>query len=213
MIRATVLVLVLVPVLVLELATPGAAAAQAAQNQRPDSAAATPPRPGLASWTTDRRDFTVGDVITILVDERTIASAEKSNVDTQDRGTDARIGYALPGVNGRRGDVTFRTRLDTESAARGQARRHDRLTTELSGRVVSVEPGGVLKVEATRTLRIDKQEQKVTLTGFARPHDISPRNVIESWRLADAELLYQSKGDLGNPKRGMMSRILGVLWP
>ena len=112
-------VIVRVLVLVLVLVCPELASAQTPPTQSADSVAPKAPRPGLASWTTDRRDFRVGDVVTIIVDERTIASAEKSNVDTQDRGTDARIGYGLPGANGSRGDVSFRTRLDTESAARG----------------------------------------------------------------------------------------------
>jgi flagellar basal body L-ring protein FlgH len=46
-----------------------------------------------------------------------------------------------------------------------------------------------------------------------RPQDISARNLVESWRLADAELLYESTGDLGNPKKGIITRILGILWP
>jgi flagellar L-ring protein precursor FlgH len=166
-------------------------------------------RPGLGSWTTDRRDFKPGDVVTILVDELTIASADKSNVDQAGRGTTGALGG---GANGSRTDVAFRTRLDNESMARGQARRRDVLTTELSARVLSVE-GDLLKIQGSRTLRIDKSEQKLTLTGFVRAQDISARNLVDSWRMADAELFYESKGDLANPRKGIITRILGMLWP
>lgn len=187
-----------------------------AQTPPPDSTAAaaavqTPPRrPGLGSWTTDRRDFRVGDIVTILVDEVTIASADKSNVDSQGRSTDAGAGFSPP--TGDPTNVSFRTRLDNESATRGQARRRDVLTTELSARVVEV-GDGVMKLEGSRTLKIDKAVQKVTLTGWARPQDITPRNFVDSWRLADAELLYESTGDLGKPKTGIITKILGILWP
>jgi flagellar L-ring protein precursor FlgH len=183
--------------------------------QAADSTARPPVRrPGLTSWTTDRRDFKAGDVITILVDELTIASADMVNADESTRDTQGDVGGGanLPGT-AQTGDVTFRTRLNTESAARGQARRRDLLTTEVSGRVVAVEPGGMLKVEGTRSLKLEKNEQVVTIAGFARPEDISPRNVIESWRLADATLVYSSKGNLGKPKKGIFGRILGILWP
>lgn len=191
-----------------------AAGATGAAAQVSADSAAPQRRPGLASWTTDRRDFRVGDVVTILVDELTIASADKSNFDEQGRSTDGSLAgtFNSPSGTGQRGDVSFRTRLDSESAVRGQARRRDVLTTELSARVVAVE-AGVLKLEGSRTLRIDKAEQRVTITGWARPHDISARNLVESWRLADAELFYESKGDLGKPKKGIFTRILGVLWP
>jgi flagellar L-ring protein precursor FlgH len=78
---------------------------------------------------------------------------------------------------------------------------------------VAVEEGGVLKLEGSRMSRIDKAEQRVTITGYARAQDISARNLIESWRLANAELLYESKGNLGKPKQGIITKILGILWP
>lgn len=190
----------------------GVAQAQTAADSTPQPPQPQPQRrPGLASWTTDRRDFQVGDVVTILVDEQTIASADKSNVDESGRSTNAGLNAATG--SGKPTDISFRARLDNESAVRGQARRRDVLTTELSARVVAVEEGGVLKLEGSRMSRIDKAEQRVTITGYARAQDISARNLIESWRLANAELLYESKGNLGKPKQGIITKILGILWP
>jgi flagellar basal body L-ring protein FlgH len=48
---------------------------------------------------------------------------------------------------------------------------------------------------------------------MVRAQDITSRNLVESWRLANAELIYASTGDLGKPKKSMLSRILGMLWP
>lgn len=193
-----------------------------AVGQVPDSLAPPPDstarpaqkRPGLGSWTTDRRDFQVGDIVTILVDELTIASADKANTDASGRSTTGNVGGTMTmpgGVN--RGDVLFRSRLDNESNVRGQARRRDVLTTELSARIVEVDPSGLLRLQGSRSLHIDKAIQKVTLAGYVRPQDITARNFVESWRLADAELIYESSGDLGKPKRSILSRIIGVLWP
>lgn len=176
----------------------------------------TPPqrRPGLGSWTTDRRDFRVGDIVTILVDELTIASADKSNTDAAGRSMDAGAGgsMTMPSSTSR-GDLVVRTRLDNESSVRGQARRRDVLTTEISARVTAVEPNGVMRIEGSRSIHIDKAQQTVTIAGTVRAQDISARNLVESWRLADAELIYTSTGDLGKPKQSILSRILGILWP
>jgi flagellar L-ring protein precursor FlgH len=78
---------------------------------------------------------------------------------------------------------------------------------------VSVEPNGVLKVEGTRVMLIDKQEQKVMFTGLVRPQDITPKNAVDSWRVADAQLAYSSEGDMGKTKRGILSKIIGIIWP
>jgi len=183
--------------------------------QVPDSTTSQPQRrPGLISWTSDRRDFKVGDIITILVDEQTIASADKANSDASGRSTDASAGGGMTSSTGSsRNDLVFRSKLDNESNVRGQARRRDVLTTEISARVTAVEANGVMRIEGTRTIRIDKAEQSVTISGMVRAQDVTNRNLVESWRLADAELVYTSSGDLGKPKQSILSRIMGVLWP
>ena len=43
--------------------------------------------------------------------------------------------------------------------------------------------------------------------------DISITNMVESNRVADAQLGYLSPGPLGKPKQGIISKILGGLWP
>src|SRR5690606_4820086 len=149
--------------------------------------AAATRRPLAVSWTSDRRDFVVGDIITILVDELTIASADKSDIDENDRRTRASFEAAFgTGTSKSGGSGGFGTGWDRESRVRGQAGRQDRLTTEFSVRVVNIEPNGVLAIEGTRTIMLDKQEQQVTVTGFVRPQDVTPRNVVDSWRVADA---------------------------
>jgi flagellar L-ring protein precursor FlgH len=184
-----------------------------AMGQVADSTA-PPRRPGLASWTTDRRDFKVGDIITIIVDEHTIASADMTNSDESGRSSDAGTGGSLTTAGGRSGgDVVFRGRLNNASSVRGQARRRDVLTTEISARVTEVDANGVMRIEGTRSISIDKAQQSVTIIGMVRAQDITSRNLVESWRLANAELIYASTGDLGKPKKSMLSRILGMLWP
>jgi flagellar L-ring protein precursor FlgH len=171
-------------------------------------------RPLAVSWTADRRDFVVGDILTILVDELTIASADKSDVDEQDRRTRASFEAAFGTATSKSGGAgSFGTGWDSESRVRGQARRQDRLTTEFSVRVVAVEPNGVLSIQGTRTILLDKQEQEVTVTGFVRPQDVTSRNVVDSWRVADAKLAYASNGSMGKPKQGILAKIIGIIWP
>lgn len=171
-------------------------------------------RPLAVSWTSDRRDYVVGDILTILVDELTIASADKTDLDEADRRTRATFEAAFgTGAAKSGGSGGFGTGWDSESRVRGQARRQDRLTTEFSVRVAAIEPNGVLRIEGTRTILLDKQEQQVTVTGFVRPQDVTPSNVVDSWRVADAKLAYASNGNMGKPKQGILAKIIGIIWP
>jgi flagellar basal body L-ring protein FlgH len=51
----------------------------------------------------------------------------------------------------------------------------------------------------------------MVLRGFIRPQDVSPTNMINSWRIGEAELVYTTKGT--GPKGGIIGRLLGMIWP
>src|SRR4051812_336988 len=57
-----------------------------------------PARRKIASWTADRRDYEVGDVITVLVSEATLASATKSQTGTDQQSRKNDMGIDLPKV-------------------------------------------------------------------------------------------------------------------
>ena len=172
------------------------------------------PRAPRADWTSDRRYFRPGDVITVLVDEYTLASADKSSAATEDRRRDAGLAANLRGRSPSAGvEAGVRTELDREFRARGQTTRRDRLTAELTARVVAIEPNGGLRIEGTKVITIDEHEQEITLRGVLRPEDVSAENVVESWRLADATISYRSNGKLERQGSGLLGRIIDWIWP
>ena len=186
-------------------ATPaGAPAAGAVQ------APAPAPAPTRSSWVSDRRQFAVGDIITVLIDDYTISTAVKENLaqDTRNRGF---------GLSARLPSTSQTANIDARNAAdqtqRGQARRENRFQNEMSVRVVGTGPNGLLQVKGTKKIDVDKQLQDIVFTGWVRAQDVSVTNVVESSRVADAQLGYASPGNLGKPKQGIVSKVLGVVWP
>ncbi len=108
----------------------------------------------------------------------------------------------------------LRTRNNAESTQRGEAVRQNRFQSEMSVRIVGVDSAtGLLQLKGSKLVDVDRNKQEVTFTGFARPQDISPQNMVESFRVADAQLVYTAKGSLGKPKGGMLGRVLGMVWP
>jgi len=192
---------------------PAAVQAQQTATAAPESAAPTGSR---ASWTSSRSGFAVGDIITVLVDEATLASARRNESATDRRRRNADFNLRTPGSGDAPGtsmDAGFGTRNDAESVQRGENLRGTAFRTELGVRVVEVSPSGMLRVEGAKTVTVDRDEQEVTVSGWLRPQDVSPRNEVVSDRLADAEIIFASSGNLAKPRGGIIGRIIGMLWP
>jgi flagellar L-ring protein precursor FlgH len=177
------------------------------------STAATITTPGAinrVAWASDRRAFNVGDIITVLIDDYTISTAVKENLatDTRTRGLSAVA--RLPELSQAAG---IESRNAADQTQRGQARRENRFQNEMSVRVVATGPNGLVQVRGTKIIDIDKQKQDIAFTGWVRAQDISVTNVVESSRVADAAITYASPGTLGKPKQGIISKVLGTVWP
>ncbi len=166
--------------------------------------------PARQSWTADRRNFVVGDVITVLIDDYTISTAVKENIASDQRSRDLDLNAQLPSSSK---NVGLSTRNNATQQQRGSARRENRFQNEMSVRIVALGPNGLLQLKGTKKIDIDKAKQDIEFTGWARMQDISPQNYVESNRVADVTIGYTSPGPLGKPKQGMLSKIVGALWP
>ncbi len=182
------------------------AAPGASQETPPPTGSTVPVR---TSWTSDRYLLRPGDIVTILVDEFLLASANKNELASQERDRDLGLTANLPGNTMGGG---LKTRNDVGDRSRGESSRQQRVSGEITARVVEVAPGGMVKVEGTKRLQIDEVEEEVTIRGWIRPQDLSLQNTVESWRVSDAEILYTSTGTLGEPK-GFWTRLLNKIWP
>ncbi len=174
--------------------TPGAAVAVAAVDVR-------------QSWTSDRRPLRLGDILTIVIDESALASEQASEVARSNRSQDARIDADMAPDDFRK--IGFG--LNSSSDNTGRLQRGGSLDAVLSVRVVSVDPNGVATIEGRKMVTIDGRDQELRITGLVRSEDVTQQNTILSSRIADADIFY--KGKKISPKKGIIGKILGLLWP
>lgn len=163
------------------------------------------------SWTTDRPRIGMGDIVTVLIDERALASAVLRDTDTdrRTRGMSANVNAA--GMAGQ--SVALNSAQDADTRRSGEAVRQSTFSSEVSARVMEVSPTGMLRVQGEKVLQVDKAKQTIIITGWVRPNDVAAAtNTVESWRMADARVTYQQKGRLAKPRRGLIMRILGLFW-
>ncbi|MEP6764510.1 MAG: flagellar basal body L-ring protein FlgH [Gemmatimonadaceae bacterium] len=172
---------------------------------------ATPVVHERESWTSDKRRYAVGDIITVLIDDYTITTAVKENVASDTRSRGLGLTARLPSGSSKSGGLD--TKNDASQNEKGSAKRENRFQNEMSVRVVATSPTGMLQVKGTKKINVDKQMQDIELSGWMRPQDVSTQNTIESARIADATIGYASPGNLTKPKQGFITKILGALWP
>jgi flagellar L-ring protein precursor FlgH len=175
-----------------------------------DTTPARPPVVPRASWLSDRRMFTVGDVLTIIVDEQTAASERTGRNASSSRAQSAGLN-AASGTSPAIADIGFQNSLSQASDQSGRSDREGRLSATLSVRVAEIATDGGLVILGTREVSVDGRRQQMTLRGFVRPEDVSPQNVVLSSRIADAAISYRGNG-IG-PRRGILGGIAAIFWP
>ena len=174
------------------------------------AAAGPAPKPVRESWTTDRRTFLVGDVITILIDDYTISTAVTENTATDTRSSGVSVTANLP--TGSKGGG-LDSRKNSDQQRRGSAKRENRFQNEMSVRVAAIGAGGLLQLKGTKKINVEKNSQDILMTGWARVQDISTQNVIESSRVADLQVGYAAVGTLGKPSKSIIMKLLGGVLP
>lgn len=190
------------------------AQAPAGQSPPPDSTRAASPPPQVVaavdvrqSWTSDRRPLRLGDILTIVVDESALASEQSSEVARSDRSQKATLDGAMAPADLR----SLGIGLDATSNNTGTTRRAGSLVAVVSVRVIEVDPNGVAKVEGTKVVTVDGRDQELRISGLVRSEDVSQQNTILSSRIANGEIFY--KGKKISPRKGIIGKLVGLLWP
>jgi flagellar L-ring protein precursor FlgH len=192
--------------------TTAAPAAPRGPSAMPPADSAAPHRKPPRSWTADRRDFAIGDIITILVDENTAASAQKANTATDRKSRKMDFDATLPAPAAGK-NAGIESSNNGESRQDGQATRGNHFVGEIAVKVVAIGKDGNLQIKGSKTVDVDKNKQVMTLSGTLRPQDVSTTDVAASSRIADAQLVYTVQGSLGKTRSGILTRVLGVVWP
>ena len=163
----------------------------------------------------------VGDIVTIKIVE---SSKATNNASTKtDRTTATKVGLTnFFGLENRfpSGSNFFNPFSSVQSDysntfdGNGSTARSGDLTAYMSARIIQVLPNGNLVIEGNREVRVNNENQIITLTGIVRPRDISSANIVQSTYLADARISYSGTGVLNDQQRpGWLARILDKVWP
>lgn len=174
-----------------------------------DSLYAEGPNENLTSFT--RPFLGVGNVVTIMVTERTIAESSALTNRRKDGRirTDFDFGGLIPGLIKNSSDVRGRDDFQGE----GLTSRNGRLQMDVTARIEEVLPNGTLRIVGTKHIRVNDEETDIVIRGIIRPMDISPDNRIDSSRIADASVDVKGSGPAtAKATPGLLTRVFNWLW-
>jgi flagellar L-ring protein FlgH len=167
---------------------------------------------GYTALTSGTRAGQVGDILTIVLVERT--QATKSNSAATDRSgsisltppTTGPLALFKPSDLNASGGGSFK--------GKGETAQSNALSGEVSVTVAAVYPNGTMLVRGEKMLMLNRGEERVQVSGLVRASDIAPDNRVASTRIANARILYTGKGEIARASRqGWLGRFFSRVSP
>lgn len=168
---------------------------------------------GYAALTSGPRAAMVGDIVTIVLAERTQAS--KSTAAKTDRSGDVGLTPPSTGVLSKLFSPSDVSASGGQSFdGKGQASQSNQLNGEIAVTVAEVYPNGNMLVRGEKMLTLNRGDEAIQISGIIRPVDISADNRVPSTRVANARITYSGKGEIARASRqGWLQRFFSMVSP
>jgi flagellar L-ring protein precursor FlgH len=167
------------------------------------------------AWFGRGRNYQVGDIITVLLNESTQAArTQNSDVSREAKnslpsGASAQVGKMSPFLDG----VNLNDNRSS-STGKGKADQQASLSGSVAVTVVEILANGNLVIRGEKKLGLAEGTEVIQVSGVIRPEDIGPNSTVQSRRLANAQIAYRGSGDLANATRaGWGTTLMHKFWP
>jgi flagellar L-ring protein precursor FlgH len=153
----------------------------------------------------------VGDLVTVVLIERTSTSKSASSNTKRDGGFSLIPPSAgpfsfNPNVLNSGGNSSFK--------GQGDASQTSTFRGDITVTIAEVRPNGTALIRGEKVLELSQGEEWVQLSGIIRLADIDQNNSIASPRIADARITYAGKGAVQRASReGWLSKFFNLVTP
>lgn len=145
----------------------------------------------------DRRPRNVGDIVTVVIQEKTNAA---KNVQTSTNRTgSASMGITLaPDIlpNSLGPKQNFDAEGGNQAQGKGSSRADNMFQGTLTTTVVGVLPNGNLQIAGDKQMAINRGSEHIRFSGVVDPRSITGSNTVLSTQVADARIEFRSKGTM-----------------
>ncbi len=181
-----------------------------------------PDNGGIASLFTDFRAFEAMDVVTVVISE--------SQVGKKKAETDAKSEFdLLAGIteffgvetsewaaNNTSLDPTalIQANTDIELKGEGETEREGSMSGTISAVIMEVLPNGLLRIEGTKIISVNDEEEVMVISGLVRQRDISSENRVQSGRIANMRIDFYGRGIVNDQQNyGWGAWLFKKVWP
>jgi len=168
----------------------------------------------------DKRATSVGDILTILVQENTSASKKNNTTTAKDSAVDASIATFLysPGASSflTKNGAMPALKYDAKNSFNGggSVDNSQKILASIAVKVIDVLPNKNLVIEGRRETSFSGEHQTAILHGTVRQEDITANNNVFSYNIADAKVEINTKGTVDDSQRkGWFTKIWDKLTP
>ena len=156
----------------------------------------------------------VGDILTVAFTE-SFQATKSQNASTSKSSTSS---LTVPTAQTPIGELSigelFSTGADNSFSGSGSTAQSNSLSGSLSVHVVRVFGNGNLEILGQKKLVLNNGDEYIRVSGIVRPRDISAENVVQSDRIANAEINYIGAGDIARTgKKGWYSKLIETISP
>ncbi len=170
------------------------------------------------AWFGRGRNYQVGDLITVILNESTQA-ARSQGTDISKDASNTALPTAFSKFIGGVGANSPITGIDlnkstTKSTGKGTADQQASLTGSITVTVIEILANGNMVVRGEKKLGLSEGTEVIQVSGVIRPNDVGPNGTVNSLRLANAQIAYRGSGDLASAsKPGWGTSALMKFWP
>ncbi|MBN1380251.1 MAG: flagellar basal body L-ring protein FlgH [Deltaproteobacteria bacterium] len=170
---------------------------------------------------TDNKARYINDIVTIVIEESSSGRNKASTNTSRDTATNSGVS-ALLGLDtsltkrnaNLGGEISVGGKSSNSLKGSGDTSRGGTLSARVTARVVRILENGNLFIEGRRQLTLNEEDQYIVITGIVRPEDISSENLVMSYHIADARIVYTGTGVINDKQRpGWLTRVLDWGWP
>jgi len=159
----------------------------------------------------DPKAARAGDAVMVLVVETSSASNDAST--TSDRESNLSLNASGKVSTSNIPEVSLGVGTGNSFKGAGATSTRGSIRAKISARVDSVLANGDLMITGHRTIIVNGEEQRITLSGIVRPPDILADNSVYSYNIAEARIAFEGNGVVSSAQGpGWITKLLHWLF-